>query len=114
MGLQGRHVLGHPRASGTEEESKLGLCWPIQFCLRSWFLVFILHSWKADGYCLLHPDFQARLLASQPSPCSPAYSLSNQPNPSFALLVMGMKSQHCLLQTMLLNNNAHTEPLTSC
>lgn len=91
-----------------EEESKLGLRWPVQLCLRSRSLAFLLHSWKADGYCLLHPAFQARLLASQPVPRSPAWSLSNQLNPSFALLVMEMKSQHCLLPTVLLNNNTHT------
>ena len=91
-----------------KEESKLGLCWPVQLCLRSWSLVFILRSWKADGYCLLHPDFLARLLASQPAPRSPARSMSNQLNPSFAPLVMGMKSQRCLLPTMLLNNNTRT------
>lgn len=107
MGLQGKHVL-HLQASSMEEESKLRLRWPVQLCLRSWSLVFILHSWKADGYCLLHPDFQARLLASQPAPRSPAWSLSNQFNSSFALLVMGMKSQRCLLPTMLLNNNTRT------
>lgn len=107
VGLQGRHVL-RLRASGTEEESKLGLRWPVQLYLRSRSLVFILLSWKADGYCLLHPDFQARLLASQPAPCSPDWSLSNQLNASFAPLVMAMKSQHCLLPTRLLNNNTRT------
>lgn len=86
----------------------MGLCWPIQLCLRSWSLVFILHSWKADGYCFLHPDFQARLLASQPIPRSPVWSLSNQLNPSFAPLVMGMKSQRCLFPTTLLNKNTRT------
>lgn len=66
------------------------------------------YSWKVNGYCLLHPDFQARLFASQPTPRSPVWRLSKQLNASFARLVTRMKSQCCLLPVMLLNNNTRT------
>lgn len=92
MELWGRDVL-LLQASSAEQDTKLGL---IQFYLRSRSLVFILRSWKADGYCLLHPAFQAKLL------CFPAHHTLK---PSFARLMTGTTSQRRLQPTALLHNN---------